>query len=73
MILDNINSPEDLNKLKTLCEKEFVEVSFAKAYAEGGNGCLDLAKKVVALADKENNFKYIYFYVERVKPYSSML
>lgn len=54
------DSEEDLSMLKTLCEQENVAVEFVSAYAEGGKGCVDLAKKVVELSDKKNNFKYVY-------------
>ena len=61
------DTEQELYTLKSLCENEKVDVVFAKAFSEGGKGCLDLAKKVVELSFKENNFKYTYNLQEDIK------
>ena len=61
------DSKEDLALLYNLCQNEKVETCFANAFTEGGNGCLDLAQKVVKLANKKNNFKYTYELKDSIK------
>ena len=65
-MLQSINSIQDTEKeietLKKELEKEDVELSLVESWSKGGEGAIDLAKKVViSLCEKkENEFKYIY-------------
>ncbi|MBQ9795912.1 MAG: formate--tetrahydrofolate ligase [Clostridia bacterium] len=54
---DNI---EELKTLQQLCFKEGVEAILTNAFELGGKGCLELANKVIDIANMKNNFKYIY-------------
>lgn len=56
----NDDTKEDLGLLFNLCKEQNVETCFANAYSMGGDGCIDLANKVVALSNNESNFKYVY-------------
>ena len=51
---------KEIEALKKECEKINIEAITCEHWAKGGNGTLDLANKVVELADQENNFKFIY-------------
>ena len=51
------------NEMKILqeeCEKIGVEAVPCKHWSDGGNGTVDLAKKVVDLVDQKNSFKFLY-------------
>ena len=54
------DTDKEIEALKKECEKINIEAITCEHWAKGGNGTLDLANKVVELADKENNFKFIY-------------
>lgn len=54
------DSLEDIEKVRKFCLERDVEFSVTTSYKDGGDGSIDLAKKVVSLANKENNFKFIY-------------
>ncbi len=54
------DSEQDLSTLYDLCAKEDVPVTYADPYSQGGDGCIDLAKIVVNLSNKPNNFQYAY-------------
>ena len=54
------DSLEDIERVRKFCLERDVEFSVTTSYKDGGEGSVDLAKKVVRLASKENNFKFIY-------------
>lgn len=55
------DSEEDLEKVKSFCESLNCPAEIASAYLEGGDGCMELAKKVKALCDKKNTpLKFAY-------------
>ena len=54
------DTDKEIEALKKECEKINIEAITCEHWAKGGNGTLDLANKVVELADQENNFKFIY-------------
>ena len=54
------DTDKEIEALKKECKKINIEAITCEHWAKGGNGTLDLANKVVELADKENNFKFIY-------------
>lgn len=43
------------------------EISLSEVWAKGGDGAIDLAKKVLASCEKENNFKYLYDVNDTIK------
>ena len=51
---------EEIEIVKNLCEKENIQAHVATAFADGGKGCIELAKSVINLTKKDNDFKYVY-------------
>ncbi len=43
------------------------EISLSEVWAKGGDGAIDLAKKVLVACQKENNFKYLYDVNDTIK------
>ena len=54
------DTDKEVEVLKDECKKLNIEAITCKHWANGGEGTVDLAEKVVELAEEENNFKYIY-------------
>jgi len=54
------DTDKEIEALKKECEKINIEAITCEHWAKGGNGTVNLANKVVELADQENNFKFIY-------------
>ncbi len=54
------DTDKEVEALKEECKKLNIQAITCKHWAKGGNGTIDLAQKVVELAEKENSFKYIY-------------
>jgi formate--tetrahydrofolate ligase len=54
------DTPEEINFVKNYCNEMSVEFEISEAFEKGGNGCLELAKKVCNLCKKDTNFKTIY-------------
>ena len=50
----------ELKLVENKCKELGVEVSLSTVWANGGNGAIDLANKVVELCDKENDFSFAY-------------
>ena len=50
----------ELKLVENKCKELGVEVSLSTVWANGGNGAIDLANKVVQLCDKENDFSFAY-------------
>jgi len=54
------DTEKEIDALKNECRKLNIEAITCKHWEKGGDGTIDLANKVVELAENENNFKYIY-------------
>lgn len=54
------DSDEELNVIKKCCEQENCEFELAEVFAKGGEGGVELAKKVVKLCEKPKKFKLLY-------------
>lgn len=54
------DTANEIELLKSELEKQGVNISLAENHQKGGDGIIDLANKVVELAEKAENFKYIY-------------
>lgn len=54
------DSDEELDVIKKCCEQENCEFELAEVFAKGGEGGVELAKKVVKLCEKPKNFKFLY-------------
>lgn len=50
----------ELDAVKKACEEKGVEVVLSDVWASGGEGGIDLAHKVVELAEKDNDFNFVY-------------
>lgn len=54
------DTDEEIDFIKDLCNKKGVDFEVTKCFAEGGNGSIGLANKVIDACEKENNFNYLY-------------
>ena len=54
------DTENEIRILQEECEKIGVEAVPYKHWSDGGNGTVDLAKKVVDLVDQKNSFKFLY-------------
>ena len=54
------DTDKEIQALKEKCKKLNIDAITCEHWAKGGNGTVDLANKVVELADQENSFKFIY-------------
>ena len=54
------DTDKEVEALKDECKKLNIDAITCKHWANGGDGTVDLAEKVVELAEEKNNFKYIY-------------
>ena len=54
------DTENEMRVLQEECEKIGVEAVPCKHWSDGGNGTVDLAKKVVDLVDQKNSFKFLY-------------
>ncbi len=52
---------EEIKELKELCLKEKIEIAVCEVWQEGGEGGVELAKKLLNILEKESsNFKFLY-------------
>ena len=58
----SFDTDAEINFVKKTCEDFGVKCIVCEAFTKGGNGCIDLANKVVNIVDnlKVNDFKYLY-------------
>ena len=54
------DTDKEVEALKDECKNLNIDAITCKHWANGGEGTVDLAEKVVELAEEKNNFKYIY-------------
>ncbi|MEG2283017.1 MAG: formate--tetrahydrofolate ligase [Bacilli bacterium] len=54
------DTDEEVEVVRNYCLEKGINFAVSTAYKEGGLGAVNLAKQVVELADKENNFKFLY-------------
>ena len=54
------DTEKEVNALKAWCEEHNHPISLSQVWAKGGEGARDLAEKVVALCEQENNFAPLY-------------
>lgn len=54
------DTQEELKFVEAKCNALGVEVAISEVWAKGGEGGVDLAKKVLAATEKENTFDYLY-------------
>jgi len=63
----NTDTEKELKYVQEELENHNIEVSIVEGWAKGGNGAIDIAKKVVNICKKKNNFKYIYELEDSIK------
>ena len=63
----NTDTEEEINSIKENLAEKNVELSLVEAFAKGGEGAIDIAEKIVALAEKEEKFRYIYDLKDDIK------
>lgn len=61
------DTESEIKYLQDVLEKENVEMSLSKNWANGSEGAIDLANKVVESCDKSNNFSYVYDEEDSIK------
>lgn len=54
------DTDEELDVIKKCCEETGSEFSLAEVFAKGGDGGVDLAKKVVSACEQESEFNFLY-------------
>ena len=50
----------EVEALQNWCKERNHPMSLSQVWAKGGEGALDLAKKVISLCEQENNFNFLY-------------
>ena len=61
------DTDEEIEFVKNEIEKKGFEFSIVEGWAKGGEGALDIARKIVNLAQKETDFKYAYDLNQNIK------
>ncbi len=56
----NTDTSEEIEYVQADLAKNGIESSVVEGWAKGGNGAIDIAKKLVKLTNVQENFKYIY-------------
>ena len=56
----NTDISKEIEYVKADLAKKGIESSVVEGWAKGGNGAIDIAKKIVKLTNVQENFKYIY-------------
>ena len=56
----NTDISKEIEYVQTDLAKKGIESSIVEGWAKGGNGAIDIAKKLVKLTNVQENFKYIY-------------
>lgn len=61
------DKPEEIELLSKICSVRGAEMALSSVWAEGGDGGIELAEKVVKAAEQENNFAYLYNNEQSIK------
>lgn len=56
----NTDTEEEINYVKEKLQEQDIDMSIVEGWAKGGEGAIDIAQKIVNLAESKTNFKYIY-------------
>ncbi len=54
------DSEEELSIIEECCKKHGCDFALSEVFAKGGEGGIELAEKVIAACEKENNFHFLY-------------
>lgn len=63
----NTDTEEEIEYLKNKIESKGYEFSVVEGWAKGGEGAIDIANKIVTLAENKTEFKYAYELEEDIK------
>ena len=63
----NTDTEEEIEYLKNKIESKGYEFSLVEGWAKGGEGAIDIANKIVTLAENKTEFKYAYELEENIK------
>ena len=61
------DTQREIEVLREILEKKNVELSLVESWEKGGEGATDLAKKIVKLCNKKEQFQYIYNVEDSIK------
>ena len=61
------DTQKEIDFLIKKLEEKGIELSIVEGWSKGGEGATDIAKKIVQLTNKENNFKYVYNLEDSIK------
>ena len=61
------DTDKEVEYLRTKLEEKDVNISLVEAWAKGGKGAIDLAKKIVELCKEPSNFNYCYEIEDGIK------
>ena len=61
------DSEEDINEIRKNLEDRQVQLSLVEGWAKGGEGAIDIAKKLVELVDQKEELKYMYKDTDNIK------
>lgn len=56
----NTDKEKEIEYVKEELSKKNIEMSIVEGWAKGGEGAIDIAKKIVTLSEQKEEFKYIY-------------
>jgi len=59
--------PEEIELLSEICSASGAEMALSRVWAEGGDGGIELAEKVVRAAEQKNDFTYLYDTEQSIK------
>ncbi len=54
------DTDKEIEFVEQFCEEKGVDFAVTKCFADGGEGSVELAQKVVSACEKENNFRFLY-------------
>ena len=63
----NTDTDKEIDFVKKDLAKNNIQMSIVEGWAKGGEGAVDIAKKIVALAENKTNFKTIYQLEDSIK------
>lgn len=63
----NSDTEEEIKYIKDSLNEKGIELSIVEGWAKGGEGATDIAKKLVNLVEKEEDFKFTYSLEEDIK------
>ena len=63
----NTDTVEEIKYIQESLKEKGIQSSLVEGWAKGGEGAIDIAKKIIDLTEKEEKFKYIYDLQDSIK------